>query len=1197
MSSPKVYKHKYNYRPVAIFLALTMGFTMLCYFLISKSAVDLAPDVPVTALASKEPAPFETESPDIDSMIPDPLNITIRYGTLGTLCSDCRIAVFSDDLAICYGYTPCNVKPGTVLKAAITPCGTDSDLAYKYHFPSGVDNDWATFTVPDDSNVVIELEPYRKGAELYGYVTDPEGEPLAGATVTVTSLTSGYCTETTTTDSFGSYNFDPVFCDNPATLTVSKQGFLSASCILTSDELSGSKSLQRNFSVVEACPAFIFKLINKWDDERTAARLMTYLVGAVGDTVSVRRPDGRDVTGYFTVTGTNTVAYMLADAEDISATYSVSCTSPLFSVLSRSIRHGGTVELTSQPVGGLIGNAVSESGDRSCIMTCLYDADGRLTDHTLCETGEEIFFTAAPGTYTLISYAVADSFESPFTNMDSVMESLNNYYHDEISITVGHITDIDTISVPGLILFTVPDIDTAAGSLAPITVTAPASTASGSFVCSGTAPAGAEITIRDGDIVLGHSVSDSHGQWSVRLATGSTLSEPYIHRLKATSGLMSSEVHTMSHDASSPAVVSIGIVTDGIDQGTVYPYSIDSVYRIKAIIDNSGSADGAPSFTILLADGSVLTVDARRQAGFDPDGHSIFISDALTASELNSAPVVARFEYIRDNSFPDVSALALSSGSAVADVLSDCSYISYAVYEADPVMYSLMRPKDELCTIIPDDHGQPLYEYYLCGLGTSLLQAVYNCPEETYSFIELQAFDNEADAAADAAHFAASGANITGLIPFSRLTDSGRTLYGTLDDSDADHVFLRYSRAFSFIRSLTERYSFDRQTVSSVVRDLDSAEELLSSAYELYSAHLAGTSAIRAITAAIYEDEAIHEMLHIPGDGSIPDYAVRIQSAGCDLLWAEVLDSCGSTILACAEKLELASTLAAAPDRIDSAILSDLLGSVSHGTPLKPLTAVSAYAYEGSLTNRIQGAAISFFNHDGTLFDTRPYGQANPMISGPSGSVCCNFDCFGLTVNASGESHLSSRTVAASDPVALPLTYELPTLSTLNIVDGITILTFDHYVMTDTIGAETINIQLDDKPMSVYITEKGQGLPPRKHHAVTVTPVDAVLSPDEAPICGGRRIATTFAIAFTDKIGDDTIAVSLSHLARSANGSSLARTQVTNYHPPVPITAHNLALLIAISVGVIFFMIFAIRVVTGMSAAHKRKGRPTEQDA
>lgn len=220
------------------------------------------------------------------------------------------------------------------------------------------------------------------------------------------------------------------------------------------------------------------------------------------------------------------------------------------------------------------------------------------------------------------------------------------------------------------------------------------------------------------------------------------------------------------------------------------------------------------------------------------------------------------------------------------------------------------------------------------------------------------------------------------------------------------------------------------------------------------------------------------------------------------------------------------------------------------GTEYTIIIDPSGYVYEAVASNRIEGATVTLYGEGMEMFDAARYGQANPLTSDadgryawdvPEGNWFVKAFKAGYEVGTSQNDPAATVTVDGVNylpvmppqlDVNIPLTAEGRAHASVYFKDGKWYLEFDKYVQLDTVNSATIQfinaayletyVQAVD-PVTGEVTDTGY--PVVQGDAVAcvavLTPLDAELSPAHTPVCGGKMLARTFELMFTNGQAED----------------------------------------------------------------------------
>lgn len=177
----------------------------------------------------------------------------------------------------------------------------------------------------------------------------------------------------------------------------------------------------------------------------------------------------------------------------------------------------------------------------------------------------------------------------------------------------------------------------------------------------------------------------------------------------------------------------------------------------------------------------------------------------------------------------------------------------------------------------------------------------------------------------------------------------------------------------------------------------------------------------------------------------------------------------------------------------------------------------SGYIYEAVASNRVEGATVTLYGEGMEWFEAEAFGQRNPLISDSDGRYAWDVpegNWFVKVYKAGYEENTSQNDPAATVtidginylpvlPPQLDVNIGLTSVenphASMQFADGSWYLVFDRYVEVNTVNAENISIecaQINKETNSAYSFEA----------------VDAEISPEHTPICGGKTLAKSYRI-------------------------------------------------------------------------------------
>lgn len=205
----------------------------------------------------------------------------------------------------------------------------------------------------------------------------------------------------------------------------------------------------------------------------------------------------------------------------------------------------------------------------------------------------------------------------------------------------------------------------------------------------------------------------------------------------------------------------------------------------------------------------------------------------------------------------------------------------------------------------------------------------------------------------------------------------------------------------------------------------------------------------------------------------------------------------------------------------------------------------SGYIYEAVASNRVEGATVTLYGEGMEWFEAEAFGQSNPLISDSDGRYAWDVpegNWFVKVYKAGYEENTSQNDPAATVtidginylPVLPPqldvnigLTSVEKPHASMQFADGSWYLVFDRYVEAATVTAENINIEC----------AKRNG---KADASYSFEAVDAEVSPEHTPICGGKTLAKSFKIILKgmELAEEDAMTVTLNAAVAGYNGKS-----------------------------------------------------------
>lgn len=1119
--------------------AILMGACFLLY-----STVALHPVTPVEASSDSVAANPDPSQNTVSSGLE--LKVDVKIDVFTNLKYEYDILVYSADLKTCYGHTPCNVRPGETVNISINPTGPDYGLRYFYDFPTGVDGDFYTAVVPESGHITIELEPYDTGADIYGYVTDIDGEPISGATVSVTMSAYGNTSQSVLTDSFGSYKLSNISDRDDATLIVSREGYLSSVTTLDAMELRSSSLLKHNIQLSERTPAFRIRLINKWDDPRLAALLFDDIAEDPHSSLSVITSDGSVSDCERTSEQLNSIQFLPMRESDYSETYRISCQSRYFTLNSRSVRHGGSIEVTSQPVGAV--SLRSTAADPySDIFCCLYDMTGQLSAYRRVDHGSTDILLD-PGYYTLVLYSTGRGLSEPYSTYDEMEKGLRNCYCMSVSVEDGHITDLGTLEAPDAVYTYDPYMISleGRGTSAPVTISAPASTATGLIVCEGTAPAYEQVSIYDSGSIICTTQADQLGYWSACLSLASTPYPLGTHVLSAGITGTASEALRVLYDPSIAAVCDIYPISDGVRMSTSYTLSSDTKLAFEALLENYSLIDGTPSFTVLCSDGTVLSLEAHLcSSSYSAAGVYVatYASEEYDFGTDALKPVKVWFEQNSSNTAGHQSNLSTDMPSVIRTSGKRVTGLSSTV--SDSTAFTAMRSTGALYSTIDDSDEQTAYESCISYDGTVLTVIVHSIYDDSYHRYVISSGTDDSDQPAPG--------SVSALDPGS-LRTSGLTLaeMNSLLAALNDAIYISGS---GDIRLTTSAISAIASAVDSISTAYAQCETLMShaalaqtmiDAIEYKPSSVTGLDAdeLSDIICANITGEYEYTEICYHRALSLFSEAVRAFMLATDLS----LDS-------------LTALLSSGPDDQSLYNLAQTLYTLaladSFGTSLHPITPAIGVIYEAVASNRIPAATVTLYRYSSEdHFET--FSHIDPYITGVDGSYGWTLIDGDYYVKAilpgyrAGSSQNCSSAVDVIDginyipadrmsDVNVAVTSTSPAHATIRCENGSLTLEFDRYVILDTVNRSNISFRMNGHRISTFVLDKPDDFVPGFLSTAVLVPLNAEQSPATTPLCGSKLLASRFSLSFPDGFGpNDILSVAIGEGLLTYNNLSAA---------------------------------------------------------
>ncbi|MBO7402212.1 MAG: hypothetical protein J6U10_04390 [Lachnospiraceae bacterium] len=262
------------------------------------------------------------------------------------------VIVYSEDLSVCYGISPCLV-PCEKVALYIDPGAAGKTSCADYNFPERSKGNACVIDVPADGYAEVTIYKYSLQANIDGTVCTSNGSPAEGAIVSCSTAEGR--TLSTKTDKNGRYSFYDVTTEKAVDIYASK-GAESFAGEVGEEQLKTGKV---NYDItLKGTQPELFLSVTGAADEVNAAVASGLLDG------SIRVTDGnRAVTdGYFRLENGNTLAFYPNAGSSGSDSYKVYISDQFIAEEEISVSKGGTAVLTCEKTALLKAEVTSSQG-------------------------------------------------------------------------------------------------------------------------------------------------------------------------------------------------------------------------------------------------------------------------------------------------------------------------------------------------------------------------------------------------------------------------------------------------------------------------------------------------------------------------------------------------------------------------------------------------------------------------------------------------------------------------------------------------------------------------------------------------------------------------------------------------------------------------------------------------------------------